>query len=64
MTKVQHGEDQNRDSKAENRTTGYNLVYNEGVFKKEGCFQTLIGGWRFLVRGFSDSDWGQGVFID
>ena len=44
MTKVQHGEDQNRDSKAENRTTGYNLVYNEGVFKKEGSFQTLIEG--------------------
>ena len=65
MTKVQHGEDQNRDSKAENSQTGYNLVHNEGVFKKEGCFQTLIGGfqgliggWRFLVRGFSDSDWG------
>ena len=44
MTKVQHSEDQNRGSKAENSKTGYNLVYNEGVFKKEERFQTLIEG--------------------
>ena len=44
MTKVQHSEDDNRDGEAENSKTGYNLIHNEGVFKKEGGFQTLIEG--------------------
>ena len=44
MTKVQHSEDDNRDGEAENSKTGYNLLYSEGVFKKEESFQTLIEG--------------------